>query len=218
MHTSYRQVFVQAPLRDLGRANVHVYLERDEFDDRLRAEPTLPYNPVIRGFFTTRNYQLVSYRGDDLLALYSVLSHEGFHQFSYAHLVPEGAEKVMPWFEEGLAEYFRSSARRDDHLIRDEQLHHRQRVRQALEQDRAWTLQRLWDTEPLDLRASEDIQDFYAYAHQFVSYVFDREQWIVWETFQRKRQGQDNAEIMQAIFEDMDLDRLQRDFEAWVRA
>jgi len=217
MHATYREVFPHEPVRDAGRATVRVLAARADYDAYGRDDADVAFNANWRGYFARDRNELVSYRGEDMRELLSILSHEGFHQFAWAHMTPEDSAVLPPWFEEGLAEYFRSHDTRRGELRHSRQPHHVARVGRAIREGWVWTLDELWGCDPGAIEDALVFEAFYAHAHQFVSYLIDRERAAVLRIYRLKREGRTNEEIMAEVFGEADRGRLHRAFVAWVQ-
>ena len=216
MHATYEDVFPHDPVRENGRPVVRVFAAQADYEAYGHADPDVAFNANWRGYFNRDANTLVSYRGSSLPDLFSILSHEGFHQFAWSHITPPDAQRLPDWYEEGLAEYFRSAAIRRGHLRHSDQPHHIARVSRAIREDWVWTLDQLWDCDPARISDPLVFDAFYAHAHQFVSFLIDREREAVLRIYRRKREGADNDAIMAEIFGDVDPDRLHRAFTTWV--
>lgn len=212
MHATYRRVFKGEPVQELPKAKVRVYRRHEDF---------VAHDPEMddaRGYYEYEAHQLVSYRGDSLEDLCSLLSHEGVHQFlnTYAN---EDGEGFPGWFEEGLAEYFCTSQRTRDgkRLLRVRSPVYVRLIQEALRAGEVWSLGKLWGYDA-DALPAEEAETFYAHGSLLVEFLIREHPKTVQEMYRQKRAGASNAELMAKAFgrDPARLQRLEAQWRAWL--
>lgn len=194
MHTTYRRVFKGEPIQKLHKARVRIYRQERDF---------LAHDPAMtdtRGYYEYEAHQLVSYRGESITDLCSLLSHEGVHQFLNEYANKDG-EGFPGWFEEGLAEYFCTSRRTRDgkRLQRVRSDVYVRLIRDALKQGALWSLGKLWAYDAEQLPA-EEAETFYAHGSLLVEFLVREQPKLIQELYRQKRAGGSNADIMARVF------------------
>lgn len=200
MHRSYRKVFKSDPVREPGPASVRVFAAEADYRAYGQKDQGSNFNSNWRGYFARSRHELVSYRGDALTDLFSILSHEGFHQFAREYMVPKEASRLPHWFEEGLAEYFRSSRVRRGALDRGPLTYHVRRVKRAQRDQWLWTLAQIWGCNPARLKDPDRFTAFYAHAYLFVRFLAETSKKSLQAIYRLKKEGKDNDEIMAEVF------------------
>lgn len=213
MYRTYHDVFRGDPVRQVSRPVVTVYASEADYRSRRGADDT-----STRGFYERAGNELMSYRGTSLTDLFSVLSHEGFHQFATEYMQPPDCEALPSWYEEGLAEHFRSGGLTTAGRLRPQTLaYHYERVRRAIREGWVWTLDQVLDCDPSLLQADAlRFEAFYAHVYIFVEYLIEERRSIVLHVYERKREGAENAIIMMEIFDGIDRERLYQGFMEFV--
>lgn len=200
MHRSYRKVFKSEPVRELGLASVRVYASEAAARAYGQADHRGGSNTNWRGYYSRDRHELVSYRGPSLSDLFSILSHEGFHQFAWVYMTPKEAPALPSWFEEGLAEYFRTSTVKRGRLEQKPLAHHVQRVKRAQRENWIWTLPQILNSNPSLIKDPERFNAFYAHAYLFVRFLAERSKKSLQKIYRLKKEGKPNNEIMEAVF------------------
>jgi len=199
MYKSYKRTFKGDLLRENYAPVVRVYREQADYNAYGAADKEVSFNANWRGYFCRDRVELVSYRGRDLPDLFSILSHEGLHQFLYGYGVPPEAENYPNWFEEGLAEWFRTGRTKGSNLIQSTLTYHVERVRRAIREDWVWTLEQILECDPAKLDDPDRFDAFYAHAYLLMDLICTREPTIVKQIYQLKKQGKANDEIMAEV-------------------
>lgn len=193
MHATYRRVFRGEPVHALPKAKVRVFLSFDDYvawgemDD-------------ARGYYDREAHELVSYRGESVADLCSLLSHEGVHQFLNEFANKDG-EGFPGWFEEGLAEFFCTTRLTPDkkRLRRERSPTYVRVVQERLSGGGLMSLRALWEYD-VDQLPAEEAEAFYAHASLFVEFLVREQPKLVQELYRLKRGGASNRELMRKAF------------------
>lgn len=217
MHASYEATFKAEPVREVPRPLVRVYASHDDYLAFGRADEDVAFNGNWRGYYARARNELVSYRGDGLPDLFGILSHEGFHQFAWTYIVPAGADRLPDWYEEGLADYFRTTGLSGGRLAHQFQRHHAERVQRAIREGWVWTQEQLWGCDPALLDDAARFDAFYAHAYLYVRFLIRTERKAVLEVYRLKREGRPSAEVIETVFPPERRARLHEAFLAFAR-
>jgi hypothetical protein len=217
MHATYREVFPHEAVRKVTRPVIRVYAAQAAYEAHARADDTLTFNANWRGYFSRGRNELVSYRGAQLADLFSILSHEGFHQFAWEFIVPPDAETPPAWFEEGLGEYFRATATRGGKLRLERKAYHIARVNRAVREGWVWTLEQLLGCNPAKIEDKDVFDAFYAHAYLFVEMLIVSDRKSLVRLYELKRGGAANDSIMEQVFGKVDPARLHAAFVEHVK-
>ncbi|RMG15255.1 MAG: DUF1570 domain-containing protein [Planctomycetota bacterium] len=215
MHRTYREVFRAEPVRTVPRPTVRVYRNREDYAAYcLSQDPDWTGN--ARGMFFHDPNTLASYRGRKLEDCLSVLSHEGFHQFSLQYFSPANSERPPHWLEEGLGDYFRSQTVRSGRLVHQIKGYHFRRVKHSLRERRAWSLAEIWSCDPSEIEDPAAFEIFYSYAYAMVAYLADVSPQTLKRAFRLKRRGLDNDALLDRLVPQSKRRRFYESFLAWV--
>ena len=214
MHKTYLDVFPGDAVRELEAATVRVFADQAAYNAFGAADGDVGFNQNWRGYYARARHELVSYRGATMADLYSILSHEGFHQFVWEYMVPEGADILPHWYEEGLADYFRSADVRRGKLEHVRKGYHVSRINRAIREGWVWTRVQLWDCDPARITDPLVFDAFYAHAYLFMDFLVAHARKRVKEVYKLKKQGRPSAEIIDEVFPADSRDRL---YEAFLR-
>lgn len=217
MHRTYSKAFKAEPIKQVGRPTVRVYKRQEDYAAFCRGLDS-SWSGNARGMFFRRSNLLVSYRGRDLPDCYSILSHEGFHQFAWRYFTPEDCGVPPDWIEEGLADYFRSKTVRSGKLRHEVKGYHLRRVKRAIREGWVWTRPQLWGCDPGRIKDPLVFDAFYAHAYAMVAYLAETSPQALEQVFRLKRKGMDNDDLIDEIFPESKRDGLYRRFLAWVEA
>ncbi len=208
MHVSYSAVFPDPPVRECPRPTVRVFASKRDYAAYGGADTEVAFNANWRGYFCRDRHELVSYRGDTLGELFSILSHEGFHQFAREYIHHPDADSLPDWFEEGLADYFRTTRLRGRKLALERKVGHLQRVNRAIREGWVWTLEQILRCDPAKVTDPDAFDAFYAHACMFVEFLIVRDKKALIRIYQRKRAGVATAAIMEELFGKADAQRV----------
>lgn len=217
MHASYEATFKADPVRELSRPQVRVFAAHEDYLAFGRDDQDVGFNANWRGYYARDRNELVSYRGESLPDLFSILSHEGFHQFAWAYIVPPESDRLPDWYEEGLAEYFRTTALSGNRLAHQFQRHHAERVQRAIREGWVWTQEQVWQCNPALLDDPLRFDAFYAHAYLYVRFLVQHQRKAVLEVYKLKREGRPSAEVIDAVFPADKRARLHEGFLAFSR-
>lgn len=217
MHETYDAVFPGEAVREVPPPRVRVYTRAEDYLAYGRADADVPFNENWRGYFARDRNELVSHRGPTLLDLNGILSHEGFHQFAWAWIRPPEADPLPDWFEEGLADYFRSGALEGKRLAHQFHRYHAERVQRAIREGWVWTQEQVWTCDPAQLTDPARFDAFYAHAYMYMRFLVQRERKAVLEIYKLKRTGGATAEILDAVFPPERRARLHQAFLAFAQ-
>lgn len=194
MHSTYRRVFRGDPVHRLPKAKVRVFKREADF------QAHDPEMSDARGYYDREAHELVSYRGESVLDLCSLLSHEGVHQFLNEFANKDG-EGFPGWFEEGLAEYFSTTTRTRDgkRLARQRSPAYVRVIREALPAGKLWSLAKLWGYD-VDALPAEEAETFYAHASLLVEFLVREQPKTVQALYRHKREGAANGALMEKVF------------------
>lgn len=216
MHRTYSKVFKADPIKEVSRPTVRVYKRQEDYAAFCRSLDS-NWSGNARGMFFRGPNVLVSYRGRDLPDCYSILSHEGFHQFAWEYFTPEDCRVPPDWIEEGLADYFRSKTIRSGKLRHEVKGYHFRRVKRAIREDWVWTRPQLWNCNPGRIKDPLVFDAFYAHAYAMVAYLAEVSPETLKQVFRLKRKGMNNDDLIDEIFPESKRDKLYRRFLAWVQ-
>ncbi len=174
--TQYRRLVPDLPL---SRTPMETYLfqYRNEWADftRSAAGPDAPvYLQIVRGGYTLGDRSAAYFIGDT--STYSVIAHEGFHQFVARHF----SERLPPFLEEGLACLFESVTFVNGLPRWNLSINHNRmnKLRAAVAAQELWPLDRLIHMHAGEVihLPTERIEAFYAQNWAFAKFLWEAEQ------------------------------------------
>lgn len=199
MHKTYKKVFPDKPVRDNGRAKVIAFQTQQEYAAwNQKKHPN--FNANTMGYFYRDSNTLVVYRGRNIEELFGILSHEGFHQFAWSYMVPKDSDPLPIWYEEGLAEYFRSGKVSKGRLQKVDLDYHFRSVKDGIKRKWVWTLDQIWSSDPSKFKDASVFNAFYAHAYVFMEFLVAHGRKMVKKVYKLKREGKSSEDIMAEVF------------------
>lgn len=211
MHRTYKKVFPHKAVRENGRAKVIAFQTKQGYAAWSRKNNSY-FNENTMGYFFRDKNTLVVHRGQNVEALCGILSHEGFHQFAWSYIVPKDSDPLPIWFEEGLAEYFRSGTVRKGRLQKVTLDYHFRSVKDAIKGKRVWTLKQIWFSNPNSFKDVAVFNAFYAHAYVFMEFLVEHGQKMVKKVYKLKREGKSSKDIVDEVFPEGKRSKLYKGF------
>ncbi|MDF1666658.1 MAG: DUF1570 domain-containing protein, partial [Planctomycetota bacterium] len=211
MHRTYKKVFPDKAVRENGRAKVIAFQTKQGYAAWSRKNNS-SFNENTMGYFFRDKNTLVVHRGRNLEELFGILSHEGFHQFAWSYIVPKGCDPLPIWFEEGLAEYFRSGKVKKGRLQKVDLDYHFRSVKDAISRKWIWSLKQIWFSNPNTFKDASVFNAFYAHAYVFMEFLVEHAQKMVKKVYKLKREGKSSEDIMNEVFPEKKRGKLYKGF------